>query len=160
MNESRLQHYPHCARGNPSHRECLAAFQDWIAHIRTKSLDVSANEKLRCPMLWCRDSFEDDISAVRHAADCSWLRDSWYWCPRCGRPESFFGDGHSPPAIPRTNSKVKEQCRSSRNSDGEDLQGELTHHPLHHRRRLKTLHACPLDSTKKARWMEHQHGLR
>lgn len=107
MNESRLQHYPHCARGNPSHRECLAAFQDWIAHIRTKSLDVSANEKLRCPMLWCRDSFEDDISAVRHAADCSWLRDSWYWCPRCGRPESFFGDGHSPPAIPRTNSKVK-----------------------------------------------------
>ena len=107
MNKSRLQHYPHCARGNPSHRECLAAFQDWIAHRRTKSLDVSANEKLRCPMLWCRDSFEDDISAVRHAADCFWLRDSWYWCPRCGRPESFIGDGHSLPAIPRTNSKVK-----------------------------------------------------
>ena len=44
-----------------------------------------------CPMLWCRDTFEDQSETMRHLVKCDWLRDAWYWCPRCSHPEHFMG---------------------------------------------------------------------
>lgn len=42
-----------------------------------------------CPLLWCRDNFDDLPSCLHHLLTCPWLTDSWYWCPFCHRPERF-----------------------------------------------------------------------
>lgn len=42
-----------------------------------------------CPLLWCRDDFDDLQSCQHHLLTCPWLTDSWYWCPFCHRPERF-----------------------------------------------------------------------
>lgn len=42
-----------------------------------------------CPLLWCRDNFDDLQSCLHHLLTCPWLTDSWYWCPFCHRPERF-----------------------------------------------------------------------
>lgn len=42
-----------------------------------------------CPLLWCRDNFNDLPSCLHHLLTCPWLTDSWYWCPLCHRPERF-----------------------------------------------------------------------
>lgn len=42
-----------------------------------------------CPLLWCRESFENLASTLHHVSECPWLSNGWYWCPYCCRPESF-----------------------------------------------------------------------
>ena len=44
-----------------------------------------------CPMFWCRESFQDEQSTLAHIARCSWVADTWYWCPQCGRQETYLG---------------------------------------------------------------------
>ena len=44
-----------------------------------------------CPMLWCRDKFENQSSTMDHIPQCDWLSNAWYWCPQCCRPEHFMG---------------------------------------------------------------------
>ena len=44
-----------------------------------------------CPMLWCRETFEDQTLALEHLSQCEWLSNAWYWCPQCSRPERFMG---------------------------------------------------------------------
>ena len=53
------------------------------------SLDVTAKEALTCPLLWCRESFDSLAPTLQHVSKCLWLPNTWYWCPYCGRPESF-----------------------------------------------------------------------
>ena len=45
-----------------------------------------------CPLLGCRDYFDDLPSCLHHLLACPWLTDSWYWCPFCYRPERFRAD--------------------------------------------------------------------
>ena len=73
--------------GGLSKHECLAAFQHWVRNIRVHCQDVE--ERLICPMLWCRDRFGDQSSALKHLSACPWLEDAWYWCPFCRGPERF-----------------------------------------------------------------------
>ena len=93
-----LQHYLH--QINPkapsyvlSPGECQVAFQHWVAYVRGgdygNTPDVTAKEHLRCPLLWCRESFDNLTSTLQHVSECPWLSNAWYWCPYCCRPESF-----------------------------------------------------------------------
>ena len=66
------------------------AFQNWVAYGRPQSSDVSAKEYLMCPLLWCRDNFENLASTLQHVASCPCLSNGWYWCPHCCRPEQFM----------------------------------------------------------------------
>ena len=43
-----------------------------------------------CPLLWCRESFDDLASTLQHVSECPWLSNTWYWCPYCCRPECFM----------------------------------------------------------------------
>lgn len=58
-----------------------------------------------CPLLWCRDTFEDLPSCLHHLLTCPWLTDSWYWCHFCHRPERFrvseagYNDSTNSPAL-------------------------------------------------------------
>ena len=83
--------------GLPEH-DCRKAFQDWVAHIRPQVSDVS--EKHMCPLLWCRNRFEDSQSTVRHTSNCPWLPNACYWCPQCKKPERFWSSGKPREAVP------------------------------------------------------------
>lgn len=94
-----LQHY--LRQMNPkapsyvlSKGECQVAFQHWVAYVRGGDhgypSDITAKEHLRCPLLWCRESFDNLASTLQHVSECPWLSDAWYWCPYCCRPESFM----------------------------------------------------------------------
>ena len=50
---------------------------------------VTAKEHLTCPLLWCRERFDDLASTLQHVYECPLLSNTWYWCPYCCRPESF-----------------------------------------------------------------------
>ena len=87
-----------------SQRECQVAFQHWVAFVRggdySYTSELTAREHLRCPLLWCRESFENLASTLQHVSECPWLSNAWYWCPYCCRPESFMGS-EEPCANPR-----------------------------------------------------------
>ena len=80
------------------------AFEHWVAFIRggdhSYTSEVTAREHLRCPLLWCRESFDNLTSTLLHVSKCPWLSNAWYWCPFCCRPESFMGS-QEPCANPR-----------------------------------------------------------
>lgn len=40
-------------------------------------------------MLGCREPFENLGNCLHHFLNCPWLRNAWYWCPFCQRPENF-----------------------------------------------------------------------
>ena len=93
----RLQHYlcqmdPNATNNTLSHREFQMAFQHWVAYIRPSDCDYSseatAKEHLMCPMLWCRETFNDLAPTLQHVSECPWLSNAWYWCPYCRRPEN------------------------------------------------------------------------
>ncbi len=96
---TRLQHYfcqndPKGLCNTVSQRERQMAFQHWVAYIRASECGhlshISAKEHLMCPLLWCRESFDNLASTLQHVSECGCLSSSWYWCPYCCRPESFM----------------------------------------------------------------------
>ena len=78
---------------NLSEDDCWKAFQFWVFNIRSKATYISTAERLMCPMLWCRDGFEDQESILSHVISCPQMMDTWYWCSLCTRPESFIDQG-------------------------------------------------------------------
>ncbi len=92
------------------------AFQHWVAYIRGGDCghpsQVTTEEQLRCPLLWCRESFDNLASTLQHVSECRWLVNAWYWCPYCCRPESFIvsEDSYADPtqhSIQRKDSKLR-----------------------------------------------------
>ena len=100
-----------------SQGECQMAFQHWVAfvrgHDRIDTSDVSAKEHLRCPLLWCRESFDDLASTLQHVSKCPWLSNAWYWCPFCCHPESFMGS-EEPYVNPRRNNIQRKDSKMRR----------------------------------------------
>ena len=97
--KNRLHHYLYQIEVNapshaPSQREYQMAFQHWVAYIRGSDCgypsNVTTKESLMCPLLWCRERFDNLASTLQHVSECSWLSNTWYWCPYCCRPESFM----------------------------------------------------------------------
>ena len=72
---------------------CLIAFLHWAAKSTRRTALESPQTELRCPMLWCRDSFEDLSAMLQHIPLCPCLDDGYYWCTDCSRPERFMEKG-------------------------------------------------------------------
>ncbi|KAL2039521.1 hypothetical protein N7G274_007793 [Stereocaulon virgatum] len=90
-----LSHYFHersdnRALGVVSRYACEVGFRDWVKTFRQISLDIEIEERVMCPLLWCRKVFENLSSVVDHVRSCDRLSDGWYWCPTCRRPERFL----------------------------------------------------------------------
>lgn len=75
--------------------------------------DVTAREQLRCPLLWCRESFDNLTSTLQHVSECPWLSNAWYWCPYCCRPESFMAS-EEPCVNPRQSNIQRKDSRLRR----------------------------------------------
>ena len=93
MFETRLRHHFDSTQadspfGGLSQIECRKIFQDWVVHAHAESWDA-----LACPMLWCRKTFEDHQTTIRHTLKCSWLPNAWYWCPEHSKAERFMSTG-------------------------------------------------------------------
>ena len=89
--------------GGLSQVDCHEAFQDWVEHAYADSCDG-----LRCPMLWCREKFEDHQMTIRHTLRCSWLPNAWYWCPQHSKAERFMSTGKIEIADLREQMKMKD----------------------------------------------------
>ena len=64
-------------------------FQLWVAYCRTPAQKIPNLERLSCPLLWCRKSFDEHEKLVDHVSNCPFLREGRYWCPYCQRAEAF-----------------------------------------------------------------------
>lgn len=64
-------------------------FLDWVSH-RTNDSDTEEDELKKCPLIWCRKTFETNELAIRHVVNCPRLLNAWYWCPYHRRPERFL----------------------------------------------------------------------
>ena len=64
-------------------------FQLWVAFCRTPAQKIPKLERLSCPLLWCRKSFDEHEKLVDHVSNCSFLKEGRYWCPYCQRVEYF-----------------------------------------------------------------------
>ena len=68
-----------------------------------------------CPLLWCRESFENLASILQHVSVCSEVQSGWYWCPHCCRPEQFMGrDGPRSPNVPSQHSVSRKSSKLRR----------------------------------------------
>lgn len=67
-------------------------FLEWVKNHRPYDPDISSDELKMCPMLWCRKQFDTKNSTIRHAVNCSYLSNSWYYCPYHKLPEYFLGN--------------------------------------------------------------------
>ena len=88
-------------------------FLHWVKSTRTASSEsfpeISGQEKLTCPLIWCRTSFKDLSSTLEHVSACPLLSDACYWCPYCGRPERFKKRESISPETIHENERGKEQ---------------------------------------------------
>ncbi|KAI9808946.1 MAG: hypothetical protein M1827_007121 [Pycnora praestabilis] len=62
-------------------------FQHWVRRHRNQS--ASWMERFTCPMLWCRDHFDDEEHMLDHVTQCSQLSSGEYWCPEHQAAERF-----------------------------------------------------------------------
>lgn len=76
--------------GSLSQHGCQQSFLDWVRNFRRDALIIEEEERLMCPMLWCRNTFKDVDATVCHVFECPRLVNGWYWCPYCKCPERFL----------------------------------------------------------------------
>jgi len=65
------------------------AFLSWVARERRPAQNIPNLERLSCPLLWCRKSFDDHDKLVNHVSTCSYLEQGEYWCPYHQQAERF-----------------------------------------------------------------------
>ena len=64
-------------------------FLYWVAIHRSHAEKIPTMELLRCPLLWCRMSFNEHEKLVDHVSMCSHLNQGEYWCPYHQQAERF-----------------------------------------------------------------------
>ena len=67
----------------------LLLFQDWCILGRATDETIVRTERLRCPMLICRELFDEPTDIMDHIKSCSHLYKATYWCPYCQQRENF-----------------------------------------------------------------------
>ena len=82
--------HAHKPFGGLSRYACLIAFLHWTAKSCRDGDSVPTPSPLRCPMLWCREKFDDLGSILQHIPLCPCLEDGHYWCSECSKPERFM----------------------------------------------------------------------
>jgi len=96
---SRLLNFNLAVRG-VSEYDCLLeqyqrlAFLSWVAFDRRPAQNIPNLERLSCPLLWCRKSFDDHDKLVNHVSTCSYLEQGEYWCPYHQQSERFSTNHH------------------------------------------------------------------
>ena len=75
--------------GSITENERRQSFLDWVESYR--SVGFNMDEELRkCPVIWCREKFNNKEMAARHVLHCPYLSNGWYWCPYHTHPERFL----------------------------------------------------------------------
>jgi hypothetical protein len=66
-------------------------FLSWVAYSRTLAgrSQITDDERLRCPLIWCRAVLGDQNMLLEHVFTCAHLSDGRYWCFHCQKEESF-----------------------------------------------------------------------
>ena len=64
-------------------------FLYWVAIHRSRAQQIPIIERLSCPLLWCRMSFNEHEKLVDHVSTCRHLDQGEYWCPYHQRAERF-----------------------------------------------------------------------
>lgn len=81
--------------GGLSQYACLIAFLHWTSKsCKTIESDLRGSS-FRCPMLWCRQNFNDLSGILQHIPMCPCLDDGYYWCADCSKPERFMENRHN-----------------------------------------------------------------
>lgn len=69
---------------------CQWMFFDWVENYRSPDPISEEEEVRKCPLIWCRETFDSKESVVCHVFECPRLSNAWYWCPYHERPEQFL----------------------------------------------------------------------
>ncbi|MCJ1404597.1 hypothetical protein MMC11_007823 [Xylographa trunciseda] len=64
-------------------------FLYWVAIHRSRQQKIPTLERLHCPLLWCRMSFNEHEKLVDHVSTCPHLDQGQYWCPYHQQAERF-----------------------------------------------------------------------
>lgn len=66
-------------------------FLSWVAYDRNLAgpTQITDDERLRCPILWCRRRCDDQNKLLEHVFRCAHYSNGWYWCFHCQKEESF-----------------------------------------------------------------------
>jgi hypothetical protein len=74
---------------DPSSSVCR--FLSWVAYDRNLAgrSQITDDERLRCPIIWCRGAFHDQNKLLEHVFRCAQFSDGRYWCFHCQKEESF-----------------------------------------------------------------------
>jgi hypothetical protein len=66
-------------------------FLSWVAYSRSLAgrSQITDDERLRCPLIWCRALLGDQNMLLEHVFTCAHLSNGRYWCFHCQKEESF-----------------------------------------------------------------------
>jgi hypothetical protein len=102
-----LQERQHVSRMNPSSSVILtlicsaktpddgsaaeSRFLNWVAYHRSLAgpSQITDDERLRCPIMWCRRLFDNQNALLEHVFNCAHYSNGWYWCFHCQMEECF-----------------------------------------------------------------------
>ncbi|PVH84985.1 hypothetical protein DL98DRAFT_584044 [Cadophora sp. DSE1049] len=75
-------------RNFPKHKSSHLRFLAWVAYTRKYTDEyITDDERRTCPLLWCRDVFENQEAMLQHVWNCPYLAKGLYWCFHCQKPE-------------------------------------------------------------------------
>ncbi|KAH7418084.1 hypothetical protein BKA64DRAFT_187933 [Cadophora sp. MPI-SDFR-AT-0126] len=75
-------------RNFPKHKSSHLRFLAWVAYTRKYTDEyITEDERRTCPLLWCRDVFENQEAMLQHVWNCPYLSKGLYWCFHCQKPE-------------------------------------------------------------------------
>ncbi|MCJ1394845.1 hypothetical protein MMC18_007725 [Xylographa bjoerkii] len=81
-------------------------FLYWVAIHRSRAQEIPTLERLSCPLLWCRTSFDGHEKLVDHVSTCPHLDQGEYWCPYHQQAEHF-----AQPMFDRLSGNVSQSSR-------------------------------------------------
>ena len=108
------------------HRHRL--FLDWCTFKRATDDSIVLRERLKCPMLNCRRSFDWPVQVVDHITFCPDRINATYWCPYCQHRENFHRQlwGSSDALIRRSHKRralLRGTCEAVNSFSSEARQG-------------------------------------
>ncbi len=118
LSSSHLLNHSYRTKDLDDQSSSIWRFLSWVAYSRTLAArsQITDDERLRCPMIWCRCVLGDQNMLLEHVFTCAHLSDGHYWCFSCQKEESFAPFHCNlcqlPPFGERLSVKVKRLFRS------------------------------------------------
>jgi hypothetical protein len=91
LNCSAVNVHKYITRDQDDPSASIWRFLVWVAFDRNLAgpYQITDDERLRCPMLWCRCRLGDQVKLLEHVFKCAHMSDGRYWCFHCQKEESF-----------------------------------------------------------------------